>query len=210
MRYGLLKYLVVPVLLVVGGAAGPSTANAQSARIKIDSLEKLSDKASETVDVTLDQKLIQIAAKFLSSSRSSDEAKIKEIVEKIQGVYVKSYEFDKEGQYSKDDLDSILSQVKTPFWSRIVGVTSKKSGENVEVYINTDGNDIGGLAVVAWEPKELTVVNIVGPIDVQKLSELEGNFGIPKLHLHLDDANGKDKDKDKNRDKDKDDDSKKE
>jgi hypothetical protein len=29
------------------------------------------------------------------------------------------------------------------------------------------------------EPTELTVVNIVGPIDVAKLGELEGHFGIP-------------------------------
>ena len=45
------------------------------------------------------------------------------------------------------------------------------------------GDQIGGLAVVSIEPKELTVVNIVGPINLEKLSQLEGSFGVPYLNL---------------------------
>jgi len=33
------------------------------------------------------------------------------------------------------------------------------------------------------DPKELTVVNIVGPVDLSKLSKLEGNFGVPDLDI---------------------------
>jgi hypothetical protein len=47
----------------------------------------------------------------------------------------------------------------------------------------TVGDAVQGLAILAAEPKELTVVNIVGPIDIEKISALEGNFGIPKLNL---------------------------
>lgn len=45
------------------------------------------------------------------------------------------------------------------------------------------GDQIGGLAVVSIEPKEVTIVNIVGPIDLEKLSQLEGSFGVPYLNL---------------------------
>jgi hypothetical protein len=42
---------------------------------------------------------------------------------------------------------------------------------------------VGGLAILAFGPKELAVVNIVGPVDLDKLSKLEGNFGIPDLEI---------------------------
>ena len=45
-----------------------------------------------------------------------------------------------------------------------------------------------GLAILAAEPKELTVVNIIGIIDIEKLSKLEGQFGIPDLGIEPDDA----------------------
>ena len=47
----------------------------------------------------------------------------------------------------------------------------------------SEGSLIKGIAVVAAEPRELTVVNVVGPIDVERLSRLEGQFGIPPLEL---------------------------
>jgi hypothetical protein len=37
--------------------------------------------------------------------------------------------------------------------------------------------------VLAAEPRALTVVNVVGAIDLAKLRDLEGNFGIPKFGL---------------------------
>ena len=46
-----------------------------------------------------------------------------------------------------------------------------------------EGEKIGGLVVLSAEPKELTVVNIVGPVDLDKLAALEGQFGIPDLDL---------------------------
>jgi hypothetical protein len=40
-----------------------------------------------------------------------------------------------------------------------------------------------GLALIASEPREITIVNIVGAIDLDKLHKLEGQFGVPKLDL---------------------------
>ena len=45
------------------------------------------------------------------------------------------------------------------------------------------GGQISGLALLASDPKEITVVNIVGPVDLDKLSQLEGNFGVPELNI---------------------------
>jgi hypothetical protein len=66
------------------------------------------------------------------------------------------------------------------------GVRSTRDHQNIEVYTMLVGEKIGGIAVIATEPTQLTVVNIVGQIDLEKLSALEGNFGIPKLKIKTD------------------------
>ena len=144
------------------------------------SFSKLAAKAKESVDVSLDASMLQLASAFLSSD-DPDEAKVKKLVQKLKGVYVRSFEFEREGQYSPSDVESVREWVRGPGWTRIVGVKSLKGGDNSEVYVKKDGNQVGGVVVIDEEPKELTVVNIEGPIDPQELSELGGHMGIPKL-----------------------------
>jgi hypothetical protein len=155
----------------------------QEARIQIDSLAQLEAKADEVVEVTLDERMIRIAEKLLSDKRSTDEAKIKELVKELKGVYVKVFKFKQAGEYTAADLEPVRAQLRAPGWERIVGVRSRSGGENVEVYLMGDTNHVQGLTIIAAEPDELVLVNIVGPIDLEKLSELEGSFGIPRLEL---------------------------
>jgi uncharacterized protein DUF4252 len=167
--------------LIVVVVAAASNAAAQGAKIQISQLDALSAKASQTVDVNIDESLMQLTAKFLSS-KDPDEAKVKDLVNGLKGIYVKSLEFETEGQYSNADLEGIRSQLKAPGWTRIVNVFSRKDG-NLEVYLMHTGTQVSGLALLAIDPKEITVVNIVGPVDLDKLTQLEGQFGIPELEI---------------------------
>ena len=169
---------LISVLFVI---ATTITSHAQDPRIRLAHLDYLAKKASETVDVNIDERLIQLAAK-LFNDKDEDEAKVKKLVNGLKGIYVKSFEFENENDYSSADVDSIRSQLREPVWSRLVNVTSKRDGI-VEVYIALNGSDVLGLAVLSAEPKELTVVNIVGPVDLEKLAKLEGNLGIPDLGI---------------------------
>jgi hypothetical protein len=182
------KLAPVLLLLLVGSAIG---ARAQSAKLQMDQLDFLANKASETVDVKLDERLMQTTAKFFSG-KDPDDAQIKEVLKGIKGIYVKSFTFEKEGEYSQVEVDSVMSQLRAGGWSKIVAVTSKKASENVEVYLNMTGDQITGLAVLSIEPKEFTIVNIVGPIDLEKLTKLEGQFGVPDLGIEKDKTKKKD------------------
>ena len=162
-------------------ASGPVFA--QNALLKLDNLARLANSASQVIDVTVDERLLQLASKFLSATRSDNEREIKELVRDLKGVYVKRFEFASEGQYTNADVEPILRQLRSSSWSRIVGVTSTRDYKNIEVFMMTKGSLIEGIAVVAAQPRELTVVNVVGPIDVDKLSRLQGQFGIPQLDL---------------------------
>ena len=172
------------VLLMAFCLATALAQDAQGAKLQIDHLNKLADKAAEVVEVTLDERLLQLAAKFLSNSNPT-EAKVKEIILGLKGVYVRVFEFDKPGEYSMSDIESIRSQLRPPGWRKIVGVYSRRDGDNVEVHLRLQGENIVGFALLAAEPKELTIVNIIGPIDLEKVRQLEGQLGIPRLDLEV-------------------------
>ena len=178
---------LLPALACASLLLGAQTSSAQTGKIQIAHLEKLADKAAEVVDVTLDGALLQLASKFMSDKRGADEAAAKDFIQHLEGIYVKSFEFDKEGEYTQTDVEEIRKQLHAPNWQRTVEVRSKRDGENTEIYLmpggGTGADAIKGLAIICAEPKELTVVNIVGPIDLDKLAELDGKMGIPRMGL---------------------------
>jgi len=145
-------------------------------------LDKLAAKASEVVDVNLDGALLQLASKFLSD-KDADEAHVKQLVGGLKGIFVKSFEFDEANQYSQADIEEFRAQFRPPAWSRIVSARSKKNGENSEILLKTDNNQISGLVVIVTEPKELTIVNIIGNIRPEDLRDLGGKMGIPKIDV---------------------------
>jgi hypothetical protein len=157
-------------------------ARAQGPKLQIDQLDQLANRASETVDVKLDERLMLTTAKFFPGK---DDADIREVLKGIKGIYVKSFTFEKEGEYSQVEVESVMSQLRGSTWTKVVAVKTK-GGDNVQVYLNMIGDQITGLAVLSIEPKEFTIVNIVGPIDLEKLSKLEGQFGVPDLGIETD------------------------
>lgn len=171
------RFFVNLILAIIATIALPLTASAQGTRLNLD-LPDLAAKASETVDVTLDGAMLRLAGRFLSST-DADERAAKEMIAGLTGIYVRSYEFDHEGEYDKSQADRIRTQLG-PSWKKIVKVSSRTK-EDVDIYADTRGDNITGLLIISAEPKEFTVVNIIGPVDLEKLAGLEGQFGIPHI-----------------------------
>jgi hypothetical protein len=184
MRSVVMKSLKFISLLILFAASAQWTARAQEVRLQLGNLDKLEARATDTVDVTLDGKLLQLAKAFLNP-KSPKEAAIKELIAGLKGVYVKVFQFDKEGEYTSADVDSVRVQLNSPGWTRMVGVKSKREGEKIDVYMRLTGEQVGGIAVIATDPKQFTVVNIVGTIDLEKLVQLSGRFGIPSIDINL-------------------------
>jgi hypothetical protein len=162
----------VLALILMSALALPASAQ----RINLD-FPGLADRAEEVVDVTLDATMLRLAAKFLSDGK--DDREIKEMINGLQGIYVRSYTFDKEGEYDRGLADRVRGQLGAN-WKPLVTVRSRKR-ENVNIMADVQGDRINGLVIIAAEPREFTVVNIVGYIDVERLSRLEGEFGIPRF-----------------------------
>lgn len=139
-------------------------------------LDKLGEKAKGSTNIALDSNMLRLAANFLGDG----ENEIKSLVNNLKGIYVRSYEFEKPGQYNEADLAPLRAYVKSLQWTKIVDVREEK--ETSEIYALALPNDrLGGLAIISSEPTELTVVFINGTLNPGDIEKLEGQFGIPDL-----------------------------
>jgi Domain of unknown function (DUF4252) len=161
--------------LILGAAAMAlavsSSASAQSFQIP-DRIEQLAPKARESVNITLDGPLLQLASQFMGAN----EQQIKQLVSNLKAIHVRTFEFDREGQFSDADVESVRAQLRTG-WSRIID--TREQGEHVEMYVKRDKEQLGGLVIISAERRELSIVHIDGPIDLRQLSLLGGHLGIP-------------------------------
>jgi hypothetical protein len=155
-----------------GRAAGP--------QLQIPDFSQLRQKAHESVDLTLDGFLLKIARKFAAQDENKDDDGL-QFLNDIKSIRVRNFEFDSDGAYSTDDVESVRKQLAGPGWSALAQVHRREPQEDVDVFINTADGKILGMAVVASEPRSFTIVNIVGNIDIEKLAKIEGQFGIPKV-----------------------------
>lgn len=167
-------FFIISIAFVLG-------AYAQGMKIPLN-FERLAAKATDTIDVTLDETMLRFAGRFLSAQKS-DEAQAKKLIEGLKGIHVRSFEFAKAGEYTEDDVQSLRAQLSPPGWSPALKVRSKADSENVDIFFRVENDRVTGLAIIAAEPRELTFVHIDGPIDIEQLTKLSGQFGIPKVAI---------------------------
>jgi hypothetical protein len=159
---------------------------ADPGRLQLPDFTALSKKAAQSVDISLDPSLLHLASGIVNSNDSGNGAAVNGVIQGIRGIYVRSYTFDKPGEYSKADVKSVEAQLLAPGWQPVVATHDLKKDDNVDIYILRNGNRTDGLAIIAADPRELTIVNIVGSIDLAKLASLQGRFGVPKIGLTAD------------------------
>jgi hypothetical protein len=166
--------LTATLALALGQAiAGPE--------LKIPDFSHLQHKAVDSTDITLDGFLMRIVSKIANADSNDPNAEALKLLQDIKSVRVRNFTFDTDDAYSRADVDSVRKQLSGPGWSQLVQVHKRDPQEDVDVYICMDGDKVSGLAVIASEPREFTIVNIVGSIDIDNIGRLEGQFGIPQI-----------------------------
>ena len=127
-------------------------------------LDAVAARAKQKAEVTLEGPLLEMAMKNAPD-------KLKDKLGAVTRVVVRHYEFDQVGQYSDSDLDSVRKVVSIGTdWTRAVNVKEEK--ESVEIYMQSQGGKTTGFLLIAAEPKELTVVQVAGSIDLASLKEV--------------------------------------
>lgn len=152
---------------------------AQGAKIKMPDFSGLADKARESVDISLDGEQLKSASSFFGGGKGgASDAEFNELVKGLQGVYVKVFEFEKPGQYSMRDIETVIKQVEREGWKKLMSV--REDDERVEMWMRDDHAD-GGFFFVASEPTELVMINVVGKVNLASLSKLQGRLGVPMM-----------------------------
>jgi hypothetical protein len=172
----------ITLALAVFALLTPAAAGAQGARLNLSFLDRLGERASEKQEVTITPEMLKsVGPALVPGGPNADAARM--ILSELEGVYVRNYEFDDPKAYSMEDINAIRKQLSAPGWMKIVSNEEKgKDGrwELQEVYFFSSGGKMGGLFIINAEPDELSVINIVGPIDFSKLGALGGVLGIPR------------------------------
>ena len=182
MKTVILKFTAALLIASIASAAAAQSTATVKGQLRLPEFAALADKASESVNVTLDATLLGMASRFLNAN-DPEQAGAKKIVSSLSGIYVRSFKFDTDFGYPKSDVEGVRRQLSAPGWSRIVEARSKKEQTNVDVFILIEKEKAMGLAIIASEPREFTIVNIVGKIDLADLHNLEGKFGVPELGI---------------------------
>jgi hypothetical protein len=168
------------------GIAGAAVSRAQDQLPAPSPIEKtLAARATHVTEVTLDKTMLAFASKFMNDKDvggkdDKEEEAVKQMIQGLQGVYVRNYEFDKDHSYSAEELEGLRKYFENSSWSPMVKERSKGQAEGTDVFVKLVDNKMQGLFVLDAEPKELSLVLILGPIDMEALTKLGGNFGIPK------------------------------
>ncbi|MGH8169355.1 MAG: DUF4252 domain-containing protein [Steroidobacteraceae bacterium] len=162
---------------------------AEPGRLQLPDLSALSKIATQSVDISLDPSLLHLAAGVIGSgSGDNNAAAVNDLIKGIRGIYVRSYTFGRPGEYSKSDVKALQAQLLTPGWQPVVSTHDLKQGSDVDIYLLRNGDHTEGVAIIAAQPRQLTIVNIVGSIDLAKLAQLQGQFGVPKVGLTVNGA----------------------
>ena len=160
-------------------------AAADPGRLQLPDFSALSKKATQSVDISLDPSLLHLASGAISSDGGDNGAAVNDLIKGIRGIYVRSYTFDKPGEYSKADVMAVQAQLLAPGWQPIVSTHDLKQGADVDIYLLRSGDHTEGVVIIAAQPRQLAIVNIVGSIDLAKLAQLQGQFGVPRVGLPL-------------------------
>jgi hypothetical protein len=197
-----MKYRIATIILGAATLIAPALAQQSPFALPTSVEKELDARAANVTEVTLGKGMLDFAAKFMDKN-DKDQAAVKQLIEGLDGIYVRDYEFDKEGQYSMDQLEQLRQAFATPEWTPMVHARQSKSGgENTDVMMKMVNGEPQGIFVLDAEPKELAIVLILGPIRMDQLSELKGLSGLSELGDIGKDKDGKDKDsKDKSGEK---------
>ncbi|HUX27146.1 MAG TPA: DUF4252 domain-containing protein [Terracidiphilus sp.] len=175
-----MKHRIATFMLALATLAAPALAQTSPLPLPPPVEKELAARASNVTEVTLGKNMLEFAAKFMNG-KNQDEAATRQLIQGLDGIYVREYEFDKPGQYSMEQVEQLRKYFETSEWSPIVRERERKTGQTTDVMVKHVNGETRGMFVLTVEPKELTIVLILGPIHMNDLGKLKGIGGLAAL-----------------------------
>ena len=188
-------WMMIGALMACGLAqAHEKPLPAASGELVLPDFRSLESQATESTVVTVGPWLLHFASHFCND-HDPDGAATRRVLANVKSITVHSYEFDRDFVYSQADVEAVRAQLRGPNWNRLAQVRGKDRN-NVDVYVSMDNDKTTGLAVISAEPRELTIVNVVGSISPEDLQRLSAHLDVPGLRVTTSGAAGSDTERD--------------
>jgi hypothetical protein len=173
--------------IMVLALALPVSAAAQGSHLKLD-LGNLASRAKESVNITIDKTTVDWAMQALKS-KGGDTEKMRELMKDLEGITVQVLGFEKnEKAPAVEELieaaRGVMQELDGPQWKTFINVTEKHAQRTELVRVslwNDAAGKIGGLALLAIEPGEIVLINVVGNVKLDQLDALGKAFGHPGM-----------------------------
>ncbi len=165
--------------LVLGLTLSALCPAAQPPVLRLPSLALMERDAVESVNVTLGPfalGLMKFAMRHADAQNDPQAEAVTEVLRGLKNVQVHNYRFKRDHLYAQADLESLRSQLASPDWHQIVQVRDHEKSEDVDIYCSLDNDKITGMVILAAEPREFTLVNIVGEVDPNQIAALRRTF----------------------------------
>jgi hypothetical protein len=132
-------------------------------------------QATQAVDLTIGSLALSLSSAFIDSNDEQGAA-LKKTLQGLKSVHIRSYAFSSDFVYPQAEIDELRRQLSQPGWSAVVQVHDRNKNENVDIYLAHDEHAARGVAIIATNPRELTIVNIVGAVELNQVSALRKMF----------------------------------
>jgi hypothetical protein len=160
----------------------PTLAAAQNPQLNLPDFRSLAQHASDSVNISLGPWLLHIAGSLIND-KDPEAASEKQLLAGIASIQVRSYEFNSDSAYSAADIETVRRQLDGPGWAPLLQSRNQQEGERVDIYVMRDADHTQGFALIATEPRQVTIINITGSIDLASLPALERRLHVPVVQL---------------------------
>lgn len=167
------KYVSAIICLLL-----PMLAAAQAPRLAVPSFAELKATATDSVEITFGPLLLGLASCFMDD-HDADSANLKKTIRGLSSVQVRNYRFKDSFVYPKDEIEALRAQLSRPGWSQLVKVRNRNEKEDVDIYIALENRIVNGVTIIASGQRELTIVNVIGKVDLDQIEGLRKTFTSP-------------------------------
>lgn len=178
---GILKFSIRTALallvLAVIATAGAQDVEGEAA-LEFATLE---DKADEVVKVNLWGRPLEHAKKLLGLRKNVTDS-VRGFMGGLTAVYRRTYRF-RGKDASKDDVEPVHRHLAEEGWVPLIETENRQKPESLSVYSYSRDDQVAGMTVVSRGPDEITVLKIMGPMDLEALSAIGSGLGMPVMNL---------------------------
>ena len=139
----------------------------------------LEQRADEVAIVTVNSSTLQALLRACSDN-DDDTREALRVLAGVTEINVRSLSFHEGKMPSDDEIGRLRTRLVPAGWPKFLSSRSKEPNETVEGYWGP-----AGMALLTWEPGEITYVQIKGFISPKDVPALGHRFGIPEMRQGL-------------------------